>query len=688
MKRVNENLFSSLNQPSEFIDEEVLRQSVITNGMFSLKNFGESYDQDDDVQVDDFFSFPTSENNLKSYKDANPVNCNSYDNETLPQDFSRKSTTDTCCAKISDSTAQTCNLNSNNSACLTANVKEKSKEKEVVPRKHSNNPFKVIKPCLEETPTSKLKDDQTENMSSDLSMLKSLSGMKSHEIVKYKNRLAAKKHRVKKASYYKILEEENKLLKKILQGTYGSTELNKIIKSQISNPSTEHISLAEERNSPSMSLGQSNSAKQQKKSQHKKYENNAILPLNDKQIYTANFQNPTLNYDAKEYNNELCSRSKIDLKKDIRYNNNYPANISSNESRQVVFVNTPKVPRIKMPLPVNNTKFSQMQQSQIQDNSDIIFNKNSHHFYLNEIKDLNEDSSFNNIELLDLNKFDSLADSSEISLLGHKRYMYNDNETHSLLDNLNKPINYEDLEAFGKFGEKKPLGIFNYDNNYKIPQNYSMCHDANSGFNGLSQINNINNISICPNITDSCFIRQNCCSNTFKSCCCQMNQTQSCSSNVLTNNTKSNYNLNRKQSRLRRSLNTPRSNRKNTEGSLNSLSQISKNLENKNLNSSKKKQKQEGKLLHKATEMKLKGQKTTSEMIEKFSTISNDKVFSCLLEAKKEAIKTFLSKELSIPQSFLTENTSQGTSQSTLLVEELNNCLVQNFLKQISTCSK
>jgi hypothetical protein len=653
MKRINENLFSSLTQQFETTEEEALHQSMLNNNMTGFKTFEESYEED--IHVDDFFSFSADKRqNIK--EDA-------HDNEQSDQqDFSRKSTTDTACY-----------VKSSEKPILTKQSQNDLKE---VTKKQSINPFKVIKPCNEETSNAKNKEDQTEVMSSDLSMMKSMSGLNSHEIVKYKNRLAAKKHRVKKASYYKILEEENKLLKKILQGTFGNTDLNKIIKTQMgSNNSSDYLGNAQS--------NYASSARHVRKSQHKKYENNTILPLNE---------NLNINNKLKNKNKGL-DNSTGDIRKDR--SKNY---LNNPDNRQGVYINefNPRKNDHLVNMPLSN-----LLRSDINDTPNSNFNRNNLPFYLtqhNEYNDFNEDSSFNNMEGLELNNFDSLADTSDLSLLGQKRYLNNEkeNDTHTLLDNLNKPISFEDLEAFGKFGEKKPLGIFNYDYNYKKPNGYSNSNEANfSGFGGLSQINNINNISICPSIADSCLIRQTCCSNNLKSCCCHANQPKAFYSNT---NTKAKSCRNaedenpKKQSKARKGLTTPSSKRKSSRHSEDSVSLFPSNMNNaeeetENMKTTKKKQKSVGKLLVKANEMKLKGQKN-NDLDEKFSTISNDKVFSCLLEAKKEAIKTFLSKELSMPMSFLTENTTQGNSQNNLLAEELNNCLVQNFLKRISTCSK
>lgn len=657
---MNENMLSSINQPLYTVDEDVLRHNILTHGLSCFNGFSSLNEEENDIKVDDFFTMTkkTKEDEFTSTRRQQDFSKTTPDVNFL-QDLSRKSTTDTACC-----------TNGNDPSPVEAKLSKPGKE--VATRKHSFNPFKVIKPLTENYASLKDKDDLTENTISEDSILKSQGVTKTHEFVKYKNRLAAKKHRVKKASYYKTLEEENRLMKKMLQGTYGS-DLNKIVKSKISTliPDSfakEDLSLT----CPSLST------KKLRSPQNKKYQSSDVLDLKENLHTVVSSQAGNDLRKVKERANERTKQTKFAQS----YSNN-------NESTQVVLLDTPYLER----LPEKKTSYYNMNIKHEQEAPNGLGNT-INQFSLNDLeyKDFNEDSSFNNIEVLDLGKFnDSLEDSSEISFLGNKRNLRKENErdVHSLLENLNMPINLEEIEGFGNFNEKATTVGFNVDklsylnNSHTNINGFPVNSNLNSCLQGISQFSQINNISICPSFADSCLMRQNCCCSKLRKSCCQKTHKQSFSRNC--DHAKS-CNMKDTGSRAKKE-NTPVSKRKKTEGSLDSLS--SYEFGNKCPNTTeKKKMKLEGKIVQKASEMKRKAHKESSVLKERFSSIPDDKVFSCLLEAKKEAITAFLSNEISFsPDFLLTEKTTQDSSQRTSLVNQLNNCLVKNFLKRISSCS-
>lgn len=131
------------------------------------------------------------------------------------------------------------NIKPNCESSIMMNSQEKQRKKDI------KNPFKVVKDIKannsNENPSYSYKEmnNQSQNQENDSDSENSNDDGESNmddnrddkDMLKKKNREAAKKHRLKKASFYKHIEDENKLLKDLIKKVYGEADILTIVQS-------------------------------------------------------------------------------------------------------------------------------------------------------------------------------------------------------------------------------------------------------------------------------------------------------------------------------------------------------------------------------------------------------------------------------------------------------------------------
>lgn len=621
MDRINENFFSGFG-PSSVSNDFMNLDSISITKNFAIEKIKKEEVEEEKRQfsVEDYFDFQNNQahDNLDAIEKSEKVQ---ELNNSAAIDWSRKSTT-----------ADTVSRERSTKGEIVSNEPKESKGSQG--SKQSTKPFKVFK-VNPNDPSNLNLEYPTEN--SDL-FSKYNFCRDPKEAIKYKNRVAAKKHRIKKASYYRSLEEENKLLKKILNKAYCSNELNSIIKS--SDPKQKQLL------TDCLKLSHSNESKKTNES------SNVALPLKESNVLSSkegNISNrsSSKNKDSSSKTFNLKDQSEVDKLLSIGKQLEGPKieGITTSTSTPNVFENSG--------LDHLETQEYDQMSDYFEDSYSGSFLKSKRKRFLSELpenvgSEKEDDSDFNDY-------FSIKPEKNFSNYFGNSSQTDNINFLDIFCSNLNNKLN-----SFGNLKQTNNINNLNIINN-----------NNSSGSNLLNSnpwINNNDN-SINNKEKDSVFFADR-----------RSAQQQG---NVVSRGEGSQKKSESYKTKYSTSI----------PEEMDSFTQYQNPFNNALSNNTIIKNQKFNRRNNNSTQMRKPSLKDSLK--EQFSLFSDDEVVSCLLEAKKNVIEQFFGQDFSNSKMsndkrrVKQERTSaSGFTSNPKIEKSANNYLVKSFLRHLFSARK